>query len=63
MLYISANNDIRLVIEKSRLHHYELAHALGVSESTLIRWLRFELPEEKKKLVLSAVDRLLSERG
>ena len=60
---ITANKDVRLAIEKNRLRYFEVAHVIGVSEATFTRWLRFELPEEKKKLILSAVDRLLSLRG
>lgn len=56
------NAEIRQAIQKNHLRFYEVAHALNISEATFARWLRFELSDDKKKLVLSAVDRLLAER-
>ncbi len=53
------NLDIRLKLKENRLHHYEVAEKLGVSEYTFCVWLRKELPTEKKNAVLSAINELL----
>lgn len=52
------NLDIRLKLKENRLHHYEVAEKLGVSEYTFCVWLRKELPTERKNAVLSAIDEL-----
>ena len=49
------NEKIRTALEKSRMRHWELADLLGISESTLVRWLRKELPEEEQKRIVSII--------
>lgn len=53
-----ANSEIREAIRKKRLRHYEIAQVLGVNESTLSRWLRNELPEDKKREVINAIEQV-----
>lgn len=53
------NLEIRLQIKQNRLRNYEIAKVLNISEFTFSRWLREELNEERKKLVLSAIDKLI----
>ena len=50
------NEEIRALIKSRRIRHYEVAAQLGVNEATFCRWLRNELPPEKKKQVLAAID-------
>lgn len=38
-----------------------LAHILGISEPTIIRWLRYELPTEKQNEIVEAIDKAISE--
>lgn len=52
------NLDVRLKIKQSRLCHYEVAREIGISEFTFCKWLREEMNEERKKLVLSAIDEI-----
>lgn len=52
------NNDIRKTAKESGVYLYAVAAELGVSEPTLIRWLRFELPQEKKQRILSAIEQI-----
>lgn len=52
------NIDIRLAITNKRLRNYEVAAACGVSEFTFSRWLREELPLEKKKHILNVIESL-----
>ena len=53
------NLDVRLKIKQNRLCHYEVAREMGVSEFTFCKWLREEMSEDKKKLVLSAIDKII----
>ena len=55
------NAEVREKMKKHRLYQYQVASKLGVSECTFIRWLREELPSEKKELVLSAIAELEQE--
>lgn len=50
-----ANAEIREILRKKRIRHYEVAEQLGVSEYTFCKWLRSELPPDKQKKVLEAI--------
>lgn len=52
------NNYIRDLIESNRIKHYEVALELGISDTTFSRWLRYELSEEKKKIVIEAIEKI-----
>lgn len=51
-----ANLEIRTLIKQYRLKHYEVAEVLGINETTFCRWLRSEMTQERKQLVLSAIN-------
>lgn len=53
-----ANAEIRELIRKKRLRHYEIAEALGVNEFTFSRWLRNELPDDKKCEIIKAIEQI-----
>lgn len=57
------NTDVRRAIAEAGLHHWELAEKLGISENTLVRWLRYQLPEEKKRLILDTIEREVKKRN
>lgn len=50
-----ANEEVRGLIEKRRLKHYEVAKALGIHEATFCRWMRSEMSPERKAQVLKAI--------
>ncbi len=52
------NIDIRQMIKAHRLHHYEIAERIGISESTFCVWLRNELTGERRKKVMQAIEEL-----
>ncbi|OPX85730.1 hypothetical protein [Pelotomaculum sp. PtaB.Bin117] len=52
------NTEIRNKIKNARLFQYEVARALHISEATLIRWLRQELPEKEKARILAVIEQL-----
>lgn len=51
-----ANLEIREEIRKSRLFHYEIVDALGVSESAFSKWLRSEMDAERKEKIIRAIE-------
>ena len=53
-----ANKIIRDELKARRVRHWELAHELGVSEQTLVRWLRFELDEERQLEMLMKIEEI-----
>ncbi|MGI6011748.1 MAG: hypothetical protein ACOX8H_09680 [Ruminococcus sp.] len=52
------NLEIREAIKDNRFFHYEIADFLGISESSLSKWLRTEMSPEKKERVLQAIEYL-----
>lgn len=50
-----ANMEIRQEIAKRRLKHFEVAQALGVSQTYFSHLLQTELPQEKKQEILEVI--------
>lgn len=53
---MKANQEIRSALKESGMKHWELAAAIGVDESTLCKWLRKELPDDKKSNILHIIN-------
>lgn len=51
-----ANLEIRQAMARKRLKHYEVAQILGVSPFTFSRWMRDELPVEKKEQIMKIIE-------
>lgn len=58
---MKANNHIREKAAKAGVKHWQIAAECGVSEQTLVRWLRFPLPPEREKKIVSAIEKLAKE--
>lgn len=59
----SENKRIRAAILAAGCHVYDIAGRLGIGESTLYRWLRWELPEQKYLLIMEAIEYEAALRG
>ena len=57
------NLDIRKAIKDSGMYQYELAEALGISDVSLTKWLRRELPDEKKNMIFEIIENWKRENG
>ena len=57
------NNDIRKAALLADVRHWEICERLGISEPTLTRWLRFDLPADKRQCILDAITELSCEQG
>ena len=55
------NNEIRLYAKGAGVPLWRLADHLGISEATLTRMLRRELPEDEKRQILNIIDELAKE--
>ena len=53
-----ANLIIREELKARSVRHWELAHELGVSEQTLVRWLRFEISEDRQLDMLMKIEEI-----
>lgn len=57
-----ANREVRQVMKDKRVYQWEVAEVLGVHESTIIRWMRTKLPEDRKNDILEAVTAVVAAR-
>lgn len=51
------NKDIKEKIKASGLHQYQIADLMGIGETTLVRWLRYELTPERRAMILAAIEK------
>ena len=51
-----ANKIIRDELKARSVRHWELAHELGISEQTLVRWLRFEMSDDRQLDMLMKIE-------
>ncbi len=52
------NMQIRQNAETSRVKLWEIAEVLGITDSTLSRKLRKELPDDEQERILAIIERL-----
>lgn len=57
------NEKIRKAARSAGIPLWRIAATVGVSEPTLIRWLRFPLPEDKEVRIMEAISALEQEVG
>lgn len=55
-----ANEDIKNLIRKHRLHYYEIADAMGISPGYLSTLLRKPFAEDIEKKAVDAVNNIIS---
>lgn len=55
------NTDVRQKAKEAGVFQYQIAEALGVSEYTILRKLRKELPQDEKARIFQIIDRLATE--
>lgn len=56
------NANIRKVAKAQRVQLWAIADALGISEATIQRRLRHELPEDEQQRILQIINDLAAER-
>ena len=59
---VKENQDIRNVARKAGVPLWRIADALGVSEPTMTRRLRRELPEIEKQRILEIIEQIRERR-
>ena len=56
-------NQIKQTLKENRIYQWEVAKALGITEFTLTRWLREDLPDAKADQIMQAIDTLSNKRN
>lgn len=59
---ITANKKLREYMKQNDVPYWKLAAVLGVTEQTVIRWLRLELSEEKTAELMQKVNEIIKEQ-
>jgi len=52
------NQEIRLTVRQAKIKLWKVADALGITDSTLSRKLRHELPEDERQRILAIIRKL-----
>lgn len=58
---MKANQEIRAAAKKMGVKHWQIAEYLGISEPTIMRWLRVPLSPEREKAIMAAISELAKE--
>lgn len=53
-----SNLDVRTIAKENGVRLWEIADKLGISEPTITRKLRRELPADEKQKILSIIDEI-----
>ena len=53
------NKDLRDEMRIANVRQWEVAEAIGISEMTMVKWLRRELEESKKTLVRDGIAKVV----
>ncbi len=56
------NKDLRDEVKSANVKQWEVAEAIGISEMTFVKWLRRELPDDKKALVREGIIKAINSR-
>ena len=59
---ITANREVRAYSIKKGVLLWEIAEAIGISDSSFSRKLRRELPAEERERILAIIDQIAAER-
>lgn len=52
------NKDLRDEMRIANVRQWEVAEAIGISEMTMVKWLRRELDDNKKALIREGISRV-----
>lgn len=58
---MKANQKVREQAQKMGVKHWQIAEKLGISEPTIMRWLRVPLSEEREQAIMAAIKELAKE--
>ena len=53
-----ANTELRKLIKSLKVPKWKIASAIGIADTTFSKWLRHEMNDERRVLVVAAIERL-----
>lgn len=53
-----ANEKVRAAIDKAGLMYWQIAAQIGIADTTFTKWLRIDLSDEKRELIMDAIKEL-----
>ena len=56
------NTEIKDLLKAEHIYMWQVAKVLNIHETTFIRWFWDELSEERKRVVLSAIEEIKLDR-
>ena len=56
-----ANRELREKSKECGVKHWQIAEEIGVSEQTIMRWLRVPLRKDRESIILAAIEKLSKE--
>lgn len=59
---MKANQKVRDAAKAAGVKQWEIAVHLGISEPTLVRWMRMPMPANREKEILQAIAELALEK-
>lgn len=59
---MKANQKVRDAAKAAGIKQWEIAIHLGISEPTLVRWMRMPMPVDREKAILQAIVELALEK-
>ena len=57
------NGNLLDKAKQAGIFYWQIADRIGVAESTFLRWIRHELPEEKQTEILQAIEEIAEEQA
>jgi hypothetical protein len=59
---LKANADLRAKLRAANIPVWVVAQRIGIHEKTLYAWLRFELEGHRLERVMSAIEKIMTEK-
>lgn len=60
---MKANPTVREAAKRNGVKHWQIAQRLGISEPTIMRWLRVPLSAEREKMIMEAIEAIAKEES
>ena len=57
------NKELRNEAKSRNVKHWQIADYIGISESTLVHWLRKKLPADKEEQIYEAIIAVAARQG
>ena len=56
-------DELKTICKENGIYEYQVAHKMGISEPTFIRWLRVPITSELEQRIMSAIHSIIEDRN